>query len=39
VSEAKLKEYEGKGMPARAVYDQMRGLAEKHSKTSKSFWN
>ena len=39
VSEAKIKEYEGKGMPGRAVYDQMRGLAEKHSKTSKNFWN
>jgi len=39
VSEAKVKEYEGKGMPGRAVYDQMRGLAEKHSKTSKNFWN
>ena len=39
VSEAKVKEYEGKGMPGRAVYDEMRALAEKHSKTSKSFWN
>ena len=39
VSEAKVKEYESKGMPGRAVYDQMRGLADKHSKTSKSFWN
>jgi TRAP-type C4-dicarboxylate transport system substrate-binding protein len=39
VSEAKVKELEGKGLPARAVYDQMRALAEKHSKTSKNFWN
>jgi TRAP-type C4-dicarboxylate transport system substrate-binding protein len=39
VTEAKLKEYEGKGMPARAVYSMMRGLADKHSKTSKNFWN
>ena len=39
VSEAKIKELEGKGLPARAVYDTMRSLAEKHSKTSKSFWN
>jgi TRAP-type transport system periplasmic protein len=39
VSEAKVKEYEGKGMPGRAVYFQMRSLAEKHSKTSKNFWN
>ena len=39
VSEAKIKELEGKGLPARAVYDMMRSLAEKHSKTSKSFWN
>lgn len=39
VSEAKIKELEGKGLPARAVYNKMRELAEKHSKTSKNFWN
>ena len=39
VSEAKVKEYDGKGMPGRAVYDSMRSLAERHGKTSKSFWN
>jgi TRAP-type transport system periplasmic protein len=39
VSEAKLKEYEGKGMPARQVHNMMRSLSEKHSKTSKNFWN
>jgi TRAP-type C4-dicarboxylate transport system substrate-binding protein len=39
VSEAKIKEYEGKGMPARAVYTMMRTLSEKHAKTSKNFWN
>jgi TRAP-type C4-dicarboxylate transport system substrate-binding protein len=39
VSEAKIKEYEGKGLPARQVYGMMRSLAEKHSKTSKNFWN
>jgi len=38
VSEAKIKEYESKGLPGRAVYDQMRALAEKHAKTSKNFW-
>jgi len=38
VSEAKIKEYESKGLPGRAVYDQMRSLAEKHAKTSKNFW-
>jgi TRAP-type C4-dicarboxylate transport system substrate-binding protein len=38
VSEAKIKEYEAKGLPGRAVYDQMRALAEKHAKTSKNFW-
>jgi TRAP-type C4-dicarboxylate transport system substrate-binding protein len=37
VSEAKVKELEGKGLPARAVYNTMRALAEKHSKTSKNF--
>ena len=39
VSEAKIREYEGKGMPARAVYNSMRSLSEKHAKTSKNFWN
>ena len=39
VSEAKLREYEAKGMPARAVYTTMRQLSEKHAKTSKNFWN
>jgi len=39
VAEAKIKEYEAKGMPARAVYDQMRALAAKAAKTSKNFWN
>jgi TRAP-type C4-dicarboxylate transport system substrate-binding protein len=39
VTFTKIKELEDKGLPARAVYEQMRGLAEKHSKTSKSFWN
>src|SRR5215213_9181364 len=39
VSEAKVKEYEGKGLAGRAVYDQMRALADKHAKDSKNFWN
>jgi TRAP-type transport system periplasmic protein len=39
VSEAKIKEYESKGLPGRAVYNSMRALAEKHAKTSKNFWN
>jgi TRAP-type transport system periplasmic protein len=39
VAEAKLKELEGKGMPARAVHGMLTSLAEKHAKTSKSFWN
>ena len=39
VSEAKVKEYEAKGMPGRPVYDAMRALAAKHSKTSKTFWD
>jgi hypothetical protein len=34
-----VKELEGKGLPARAVYNMMRELADKHAKTSKSFWN
>jgi len=39
VSEAKIKEYEAKGMPARAIYGRMRELSERHAKTSKNFWN
>jgi TRAP-type transport system periplasmic protein len=39
VAEAKVKELEGKGMPARAIYGELRALAEKHAKTSKNFWN
>ena len=39
VSEAKIKEYEAKGMPARAIYNDMRALSEKHARTSKNFWN
>ena len=38
VTFTKIKELEDKGLPARAVYEQMRSLAEKHSKTSKTFW-
>jgi TRAP-type C4-dicarboxylate transport system substrate-binding protein len=39
VTFTKIKELEDKGLPARTVYEQMRALAEKHSKTSKTFWN
>ncbi len=39
VTEAKLKELEGKGLPAREVYRQMKALSEQHAKTSKNFWN
>jgi TRAP-type transport system periplasmic protein len=39
VAEAKVKEYDAKGMPGRPVYNAMRALAEKHAKTSKNFWN
>ena len=39
VTEAKLKELEGKGLPAREVYKQMRALSDKHAKDSKNFWN
>ena len=38
VTEAKLKELEGKGLPANAVHKMMVGLSEKHAKTSKNFW-
>jgi TRAP-type C4-dicarboxylate transport system substrate-binding protein len=39
VTEAKLKELEGKGLPARALYSMMKSLAERHAKTSRSFWD
>ena len=39
VTESKLKELEGKGLPAREVYKQMRALSDKHAKDSKNFWN
>lgn len=39
VAEAKVKELEGKGMPAREIYTLMKSLSEKHAKTSKNFWN
>jgi hypothetical protein len=39
VAEAKVKELEGKGLPARAVYTTLKSLSDKHAKTSKSFWN
>ena len=38
VTESTLKGMEAKGMPGRAVYGMMKTLAEKHAKTSKSFW-
>jgi TRAP-type transport system periplasmic protein len=38
VAEAKVKELDGKGMPARAIHTAMKSLAEKHAKTSKNFW-
>ena len=39
VTEAKLKELEGKGLPAREIYKQMRALSDRHAKDSKNFWN
>jgi TRAP-type C4-dicarboxylate transport system substrate-binding protein len=39
VSEAKVKELEAKGLPARGAYQMMKALAEKHAKSSRNFWN
>jgi len=39
VTEAKLKELEAKGLPARAVHKMMTELSAQHAKTSKNFWN
>jgi TRAP-type C4-dicarboxylate transport system substrate-binding protein len=38
VADAKMKELDDKGLPARAVLTAMRALADKHAKTSKTFW-
>jgi TRAP-type C4-dicarboxylate transport system substrate-binding protein len=38
VAAAKVKEVDAKGLPGTAVYNMMKSLAEKHAKTSKSFW-
>jgi TRAP-type C4-dicarboxylate transport system substrate-binding protein len=38
VTEAKLKELVGKGLPARAAFKTIQQLSEKHSKTSRTFW-
>ena len=39
VTEAKLKELEAKGLPARAVHRMMTELSGKHAKSSRNFWN
>jgi TRAP-type transport system periplasmic protein len=39
VVEAKLKELEGKKLPARDVYKTMKTLSEKHARSSRNFWN
>ncbi|MSQ62610.1 MAG: TRAP transporter substrate-binding protein [Betaproteobacteria bacterium] len=39
VSEAAIKGYDEKGLPARAVYNSMRSLSETYARTSKNFWN
>lgn len=39
LSEKHIKDLDAKGLPASAVHRMMRGLSEKHSKTSKTFWN
>jgi len=39
VAEAQLKALDGKGLPATAIFNTMKSLADKHAKTSKNFWN
>jgi TRAP-type C4-dicarboxylate transport system substrate-binding protein len=39
VTEAKLKELEGKGLPARAAFQLIQSLSERHSSSSRNFWN
>ena len=39
LSERHIKDMDAKGLPASAVYKMMRDLSDKHSKTSRNFWN
>ena len=39
VTESKLKELEGKGLPAREAFKLIQSLAETHAKSSRTFWN
>ena len=38
VTENKLKEMEGKGLPARQAFNLIKSLSEQHAKTSRNFW-
>jgi TRAP-type C4-dicarboxylate transport system substrate-binding protein len=38
VAAAKVKELDGKGLPATQAYGLMKGLADKHAKDSRNFW-
>ena len=38
VTAARIKELDGKNLPASPVYKQMKTLAERHAKSSKNFW-
>lgn len=39
VSERRLAELEGKGLPAREVYGKMKAYSEKFAASSKNFWS
>jgi TRAP-type C4-dicarboxylate transport system substrate-binding protein len=39
VTAARIKELDGKKLPASEVYKMMRTLSERHAKSSKNFWN
>jgi TRAP-type C4-dicarboxylate transport system substrate-binding protein len=39
VAAAKVKELDGKGLPASGAFQMMKSLADKHAKDSKNFWN
>ena len=39
VTETRLKELEGKKLPARQAFALIKSLSEKHAKTSRNFWN
>jgi len=39
ITEARLKDLEAKGLPARQAFSLIQSLSEKHAKSSRNFWH